>query len=315
MFSALPATDLPVLVTSGYYRLAADRYFVPISVAVPGSAIPTPAEKDKDKMALDILGFVRDEQGRPVGNLQQTITLPPGSVGSVAAKQVLYTTALQLPPGSFLVKVVVRENTSGLMGSFQAAVVVPELKSAALKVSAITLAHAPAGQGHRRQPAIRGGQQLGPTSRIVARSWLLFTTRFMTGRRGAEPSHEPRVLSQQGEGVRDACRLNGPPSTIRRKAAIFQFEVPGIAVFGFYTRQINGSTRVFEIAFPRLAVFLLPDSNLSSLIPLIRIPIRLWIANPDRDPKSRILTALDLQDPSAIRIRGFGLRSGIRSGI
>ena len=78
LFSAIPATDLPVLVNASYYRVAADRYFVPIAVAVPGSAIPIPADKDKDKMELDVLGFVRDEQGRPVGRLQQTLTAAGG---------------------------------------------------------------------------------------------------------------------------------------------------------------------------------------------------------------------------------------------
>ena len=77
LFSAVSATDLPVLVNAGYFRLAADRYYVPLAVAVPGSAVPIPAEKDKDKLALDVLGVVSDEQGRPVGRIRQTLKLPP----------------------------------------------------------------------------------------------------------------------------------------------------------------------------------------------------------------------------------------------
>ena len=46
---------------------------------------------------------------------------------------------MTLPPGRFSVKVVVRENTSGLMGSFEAPVIVPELKQAPLKVSSVVL--------------------------------------------------------------------------------------------------------------------------------------------------------------------------------
>ena len=41
-WSAVSATDLPVLVTGGFFRLAADRYYVPITVAIPGSAVPVP---------------------------------------------------------------------------------------------------------------------------------------------------------------------------------------------------------------------------------------------------------------------------------
>ena len=139
LFSAVSATDLPVFVNAGYFRLAADRYYVPISMAVPGSAVPIPQEKDKDKIALDVLGIVQDEQGRPVGRIRQTMKLPPGSVGTLTAKQILYQSAVTLPPGRFSIKVVVRENTSGLMGSFEAPVVVPELKQAPLKVSSVVL--------------------------------------------------------------------------------------------------------------------------------------------------------------------------------
>ena len=119
-------------------------------MAVPGSAVPIPAEKDKDKVALDVLGIVQDEQGRPVGRIRQTMKLPPGSVGTLTAKQILYQSAVTLPPGRFSVKVVVRENTSGLMGSFEAPVIVPELKQAPLKVSSVVLStQLPGGDGQR----------------------------------------------------------------------------------------------------------------------------------------------------------------------
>src|SRR6185437_9347089 len=93
LFSALPATDIPVLVTASYFRLAPDKYYVPVEIAVPGSAIPVPDEKAKNKqLELDVLGMVRDEQGRPVGNIQQTTQLPSGSTGTIGSKNILYTT-------------------------------------------------------------------------------------------------------------------------------------------------------------------------------------------------------------------------------
>jgi VWFA-related protein len=137
LFSAVSATDLPVMVNAGYFRLAADRYYVPLAVVVPGSSVPLPPEKDKDKLALDVLGIVSDEQGRPVGRIRQTLQLPPESVGSLGSHQILYQSGVTLPPGRFSVKVVVRENTSGLTGSFEAPVIVPELKQAPLKMSSV----------------------------------------------------------------------------------------------------------------------------------------------------------------------------------
>ena len=265
LFSAIPATDLPVLVTSAYYRLATDRYFVPISVAVPGSSIPIPAEKDKDKMELDVLGFVRDEQGRPVGRVQQTLTLPPGSTGTVAAKQVLYTTAVELPPGRFDIKIVVRENTSGLMGSFESAVIVPELKSAPLKVSAVTLStQMQPAKDVKDNPLIRNGQQLVPNvTHIVGKDQrLLFYYEVYdpSTANGAAPNIRTSLAFYRGKvkvfetPVVERSNIDDPS----RKAAIFQFEVPaGSLQPGFYTCQINVIDSVSsKFAFPRL-VFLL----------------------------------------------------------
>ena len=78
------------MVSAGWFRLAADRYYVPLAVVVPGSSVPIPADKDKDKLALDVLGLVSDEQGRPVGRIRQTLQLPPESVGTLGAHQILY---------------------------------------------------------------------------------------------------------------------------------------------------------------------------------------------------------------------------------
>jgi VWFA-related protein len=264
LFSAIPATDLPVLVTSAYYRLASDRYFVPISVAVPGSAIPVPSEKDKDRMALDVLGFVRDEQGRPVGRLQQTLTLPAGSTGTVASRQVLYTTGVELPPGRFDVKVVVRENTSGLMGSFEAPVVVPELKAAPLKVSAVTLStQVQAAKDTKGNPLIRNGQQLVPNvTHIVGKDQRLLFYYEVYDPASADGAPDVRTSLAFYRGkvkvfetpVVQRASVDDPS----RKAAIFQLEVPaGSLSPGFYTCQINVIDSVAsKFAFPRL-VFLL----------------------------------------------------------
>src|SRR5262249_10954905 len=51
----IPATDVPVFVTAGWFRMAADRYYVPISLVVPGSAVPA----SSDKVTLDVAGFIR----------------------------------------------------------------------------------------------------------------------------------------------------------------------------------------------------------------------------------------------------------------
>jgi predicted transcriptional regulator len=53
---------------------------------------------------------------------------------------VQYDTALTLAPGKYHLKVVVRENRTGRMGSFETDFAIPDLKSVPLKMSSIVLA-------------------------------------------------------------------------------------------------------------------------------------------------------------------------------
>ena len=264
LFSAVSATDLPVLVNAGYYRMAADKYYVPLSLAVPGSAIPIPAEKDKDKLALDVLGVVSDEQGRPVGRIRQTLNLPAGSTGTLTSRQVLYQSAVTLPPGRFSVKVVVRENTSGLMGSFEAPVIVPELKQAPLKVSSVLLStQLQAAKDSKDNPLIRNGEQLVPNlTHIIGKDQKMFFYYEVYDPASAEniPAVRTSLAFYRGKvkvfetPVVERAQIDDPS----RKAAVFQLEVPaGSLPPGFYTCQINIIDSIAgKFAFPRL-VFLL----------------------------------------------------------
>jgi len=264
LFSAVSATDLPVFVNAGYFRLAADRYYVPISMAVPGSAVPIPQEKDKDKIALDVLGIVQDEQGRPVGRIRQTMKLPPGSVGTLTAKQILYQSAVTLPPGRFSIKVVVRENTSGLMGSFEAPVVVPELKQAPLKVSSVVLStQVQASKDKSDNPLVRNGEQLLPNlTHVVGKDqrMLFYFEVYDPASAESAPDVRTNLAFYRGKvkvfetPVIERVAIDEPS----RKAAVFKLEVPAGAIPpGLYTCQINIIDSVAgKFAFPRL-MFLL----------------------------------------------------------
>ena len=264
LFSAVSATDLPVLVNAAFFRLSADQYYVPIAMAVPGSAIPTPPEKDKDKIELDVLGVVQDEQGRPVGRMRETMKLPPGSIGSLTSKQILYQSAVTLPPGRFSVKVVVRENVSGLTGSFEAPVIVPELKTAPLKVSSVVLStQVQPAKEKSQSPLIKNGEQIVPNlTHIVGADQKMFFYYEVYDPSAADNAPDVRTSLAFYRGrvkvfetpVVDRTAIDDPS----RKAAVFKLEVPaGALPAGFYTCQINViDTVASKFAFPRL-VFLL----------------------------------------------------------
>ena len=264
LFARVSATDLPVLVSASYFRLATNRYFVPIDVVVPGSAIPTPPEKDKDKMVLDFMGLVNDERGMPVGRLRQTMELPAGSTGTVGSKHILYQSPVILPPGRFSVKVVVRENVSGLIGSFEAAIVVPELKQAPLKVSSVLLStQLQPAKDTKDNPLVRNGEQLIPNlTHLVGKDQRLLFYYEVYDPAAADSA--PDVRSSLAF-YRGKVKVFETPVIAReqiddpsRKAAVFQLEVsPGSLPPGLYTCQVNIIDSVAgKFAFPRLQFLL-----------------------------------------------------------
>lgn len=260
MFAAVSATDLPVLVSGGWFRLAADRYYVPVALTVPGSAVPVTSETVP--VSLDVLGLVRDERNFPVGRFRETLRFPPGTGKTLAGKQVLYQSGVVLPPGRFSVKVVVRENATGQMGSFESAIVVPELKQAAMKVSSVILSTQlqPAAKGRTDNPLVRDGLQLLPNlTRVVGRDQKLFF--YYEVYDAAQTGAAPPEIRTSLAFYRGKVKVFETPVVERttvdvpaRHAALFQFEVPADAFTpGIYTCQINIIDAVSgKFAFPRL---------------------------------------------------------------
>jgi hypothetical protein len=159
--SDLPATDMAMYLDAMYFRLDENRYYMPVSLLVPGSQIPFVKGGDKDKATLDILGEVIDEVKRPIGHVRETVKLNLDPTLNARQKNIQYTTSFNLPPGKYQVKFVVRENQTGRMGSFVADVTLPDLKKAPLKISSIVLA-ASRQSSKKQDPLVRNGEEYVP---------------------------------------------------------------------------------------------------------------------------------------------------------
>jgi VWFA-related protein len=287
--SDLPATDMAVYMQALYFRTGDNRFYVPISLVVPGSQIPFVKGGDRDKATLDIIGQVRDTAGHDIGDIRDTVKLAVDQSQQVKQKNVQYTTGFSLPVGKYHVKFVVRENETGRMGSFETDLTVPDLKKVPLKMSSVVLAsqRMPANK-KQDSPLVRDGQQFVPNLPHVFRQdqhmYLLYevydpahaTAAQATGAAasGTAPAPKPdknapqpvRVMTSieflQGSAkafetpLVQATQLNVPD----RSAVAFQFDVPLDNLKpGTYICQINviddaGGT----FTFPRTAVLIRP---------------------------------------------------------
>jgi VWFA-related protein len=275
--SELPATDLPVYLSAGYFRLSEGKFYVPISLVVPGSEIPFTRNSDQDKATLDIIGEVQDEKKRPLQPLRDTVKLAVNTSTEVKRKNVQYNTNFILPPGKYHFKFVVRENQSGRMGSFETDFTVPDLKTAPLKMSSVFLSSQLQPDGAKRSdnPFVRDGSQLIPSVTHVFSSGqhLYFyyevydPTHAAQAQKTASPSNgnsngNIRVLSNVAFFQGKVKAYETPLVEVEqvnvqsRKAALFQLDVLLSQLKpGFYTCQVNViDDAAGKFTFPRLAL-------------------------------------------------------------
>jgi VWFA-related protein len=269
--SDLPATDMAVYMDAMYFRLDSNRFYMPVSLVVPGSQIPFVKGGDKDKATLDIIGAVIDENNRPVGRVRQTIPLKLDTSLNARQKNIQYTTSFDLPSGKYQIKFVVRENQTGRMGSFIADVTLPDLKKAPLKLSSILLASQRNASKKEDDLLVRNGQEYVPNISHVFRQdqhmYLLYEVYDPAKEKASE--NEPKGsksginLMSSLELIQGATKVYETPvvqaKTINvagRGAVAIELDLPLDKLKpGQYVCQLNViDDAAGSFAFPRFAV-------------------------------------------------------------
>jgi VWFA-related protein len=124
-----PVTDLTVAMEVNYFRLGRDRYFVPVSVKIPGSDIELARKGGADSTRLDFIGEVKDSKGVLQGTVRDDIAvkLKGETAGQLATRNLEYDTGFTLQPGTYTLKFLARENETGKMGTFETKFAIPDL--------------------------------------------------------------------------------------------------------------------------------------------------------------------------------------------
>ncbi len=288
MRSELPATDVAVYLQALYFRLADGKFYIPISVVVPGSQIHVTTVKDKDKATIDFLGQVKNAQNITVGQVRQTVNLAVDANQQVQKKNVQYSTGFTLAPGKYHLKFVVRENQSGNMGSFETDIQVPDMKKMPLKLSSVVMSSQRTPNTSKKNaidPLVRDGQEWVPNVPHVVRQdqhlYFLYEVYSPTQDKDstaapATAATTPGLTKKEAVPVRvltsiefllggvkvyetpmvEATAINIP----ERDAVSFQFDVPlaGLKT-GTYVCQVNVIDDAGgSFTFPRMALRITP---------------------------------------------------------
>lgn len=275
--SDLPATDLPLYLADGYFRIGDNKFFVSISLAVPGSQIPFTSSSNQDKATLDVIGMALDSNKRQVGDLHDTVKLAVNTSSEVRRKNVQYDNGFILLAGKYHLKFVVRENQTGRLGSFETDIEIPDLKTQPLKISSVVLANQIQPSKNTRNnsnPLVRNGSEIIPSVTHVfstGQHLYLYYEVYDPGHVG-QGNGKPKGSNDSGirlltniaffqgkvkayeSPLQEVKELNARD----RGAAVFQLDVPLTQLKpGFYTCQVNVvDDAAGQFTFPRLALLL-----------------------------------------------------------
>ncbi|HYM07287.1 MAG TPA: VWA domain-containing protein [Terriglobales bacterium] len=138
-----PVTDIDIAMEIDYFRLARDRYFVPISVKIPGSELELALHGGAESTKIDFIGEIKDDRGVTKGNVRDIIDvkLKGELAGQLAKRPLEYDTGFTLPPGKYRIKFLARDNETGKIGTYERAFVIPDLTSqtTVLPISSVVL--------------------------------------------------------------------------------------------------------------------------------------------------------------------------------
>jgi VWFA-related protein len=279
LVSPLAETDFPMFLATGYFRISQDRYFVPVSLAVPGWDLPITEDKGKDRVSLDVIGWVEDSHQLPFQRIRDTVNLQTTTAQQIRQKNVQYDTGFVLPSGKYHLKLVVREDQTGQMASFETDLNIPDLKSAPMKVSSVVLSNQiqPSKKKVSDDPLMSGGNEIVPSVTHVFSSQQKLYLFYEVYNPGHAPVPAAKGQSQQQAKAdkndirlltnaafyRGNAKVYETPivevkqlNTPQRQAADVHLEVPLDKLKpGFYVCQVNIiDDAANRFAFPRLAL-------------------------------------------------------------
>jgi VWFA-related protein len=131
-----PITEIPMALEVNYFQVNSAEYFVPVSIRMPGSELTRTRGSGTARVAIDMIGELKDEHGVTHRNVRDKIEIPSTS------RSIQYETAFTVLPGTYVLKVLARDDTTGRIGTFQSSFTIPNLEreQVRLRISSVVLA-------------------------------------------------------------------------------------------------------------------------------------------------------------------------------
>lgn len=253
-----PVTEIPMAAEVNYFQINGAEYFVPVSVRMPGSELSAAASAGVSHVDIDMIGEIKDDHGVTYRNVRDLVRVPVDrNAPSPASRLIQYETGFTVLPGSYVIKLLARNDDTGRMGTFQASFTVPNLEreSTTVRLSSVVLTNQRSTAGDAlytvkskvaaevANPLVDDGQKLIPG---VGRRFLASRPLYVFLQAYERDADVPRPLVAYVTFYRDGTKVYETPPLgsdkwdPKTKALPIRFTIaPGTVAPGSYDCQVT----------------------------------------------------------------------------
>ncbi len=136
-----PFVDVPLILEVDYFRKDDNTAYVPISMELAGEGLMFEEKGDNSEGRFEFVAQATDAEGKvaAVARDEVKLKMPAERAERIKAGGIFYSTGFQLGEGEYKLKFLVRDNTTGKLGSFEQPFSVPVYGLDELAISSIVL--------------------------------------------------------------------------------------------------------------------------------------------------------------------------------
>lgn len=134
-----PKRSLPTDLYVGYTSTTDAGMMLTTSVQVDSSVLGINTAGGAQKTEVDVVGVLINDQGRPVSDFKQRLTIDPARMTTAQQSKLVYSQQARITPGLYQVRVAARDSKSGRTGSAASWVEVPDITHGGLSVGSLFL--------------------------------------------------------------------------------------------------------------------------------------------------------------------------------
>jgi VWFA-related protein len=184
-------TGIPASLVLVHRNTGGANWTLTTSLQVPTNALSFADVNGKSMATLDLAGVVLDKAGKQIATFNKTVGVAPdANVIDPNRKLLFYNYEFNLPPGNYRVRLGLRDEKSGLIGSTSQTVEIPETANGKLALSSLLL-NEQLEADEEETPSEKTGARKGVTQRFARNAHLRFLTYIYNAKPVADNDNEP----------------------------------------------------------------------------------------------------------------------------